>query len=68
MLRPIRGSSPTPGSAQHLGWEMIKRKTGTDMQFVPYKGASALIPDLLAGRLHACIDNVAILTPYIKSG
>lgn len=28
----------TPGSAQHLGWEMIKRKTGTDMQFVLYKG------------------------------
>ena len=58
----------TPGSAQHLGWEMIKRKTGTDMQFVPYKGTSALMPDLLAGRLHAGIDNVAILTPYIKSG
>ena len=58
----------TPGSAQHLGWEMIKRKTGADMQFVPYKGTSALMPDLLAGRLQAGIDNVAILTPYIKSG
>ena len=38
------------------------------MQFVPYKGTSALMPDLLAGRLQAGIDNVAILTPYIKSG
>ena len=47
---------------------MIKRKTGADMQFVPYKGTSALMPDLLAGRLQAGIDNVAILTPYIKSG
>lgn len=58
----------TPGSAQHLGWEMIKRKSAVDMQYVPYKGTSALMPDLLAGRLQAGIDNVAILTPYIKSG
>lgn len=64
----ISYAGSTPGTAQHLGWEMIKRKTGVDMQYVPYKGTSALMPDLLAGRLQAGIDNVAILTPYIKSG
>ncbi|MES2185138.1 MAG: tripartite tricarboxylate transporter substrate binding protein [Pseudomonadota bacterium] len=58
----------TPGTAQHLGWELLKRKTATDIQYVPYKGTGALMPDLLAGRLQAGIDNVAILTPYIKSG
>jgi tripartite-type tricarboxylate transporter receptor subunit TctC len=58
----------TPGTAQHLGWEIIKRETGTDMKYVPYKGSGELLPDLLAGRLQAGIDNVAILTPYIKSG
>lgn len=64
----ISYAGSTPGSAQHLGWDMIKRKTGADMQYVPYKGTSALMPDLLAGRLQAGIDNVAILTPYIRSG
>ncbi|OZI31026.1 hypothetical protein CAL29_24065 [Bordetella genomosp. 10] len=58
----------TPGSAQHLSWELIKRNAGVQMQYIPYKGTSALMPDLLAGRLKAGIDNVAILTPYIKSG
>lgn len=58
----------TAGSAQHLGWELIKRQTGVDMQYVPYKGTSALMPDLLAGRLLAGIDNIAVLTPYVKSG
>ena len=58
----------TPGGAQHLAWEMIKRKSGMDMQYVPYKGTSALMPDLLAGRLQAGIDNIAVLTPYVKSG
>ena len=64
----ISYAGSTPGTAQHLGWELIKRKTGVDMQYVPYKGTSALMPDLLAGRLQAGIDNVAILTPYIRSG
>ena len=58
----------TPGSAQHLSWELIKRQAGVQMQYIPYKGTSALMPDLLSGRLKAGIDNVAILTPYIKSG
>jgi len=58
----------TPGTAQHLGWELIKRKMSMDIQYVPYKGTGALMPDLLAGRLQAGIDNVAVLTPYVKSG
>lgn len=64
----ISYAGSTPGTAQHLGWELIKSQAGVDMQYVPYKGTSALMPDLLAGRLQAGIDNVAILTPYIKSG
>jgi tripartite-type tricarboxylate transporter receptor subunit TctC len=64
----ISYAGSTPGTAQHLGWELIKRKTGTDMQYIAYKGTGALMPDLLAGRLQAGIDNVAVLTPYIKNG
>ena len=37
------------------------------MTFVPYKGTGALMPDLLGGRLHVAIDNVLILTPYIRN-
>jgi tripartite-type tricarboxylate transporter receptor subunit TctC len=58
----------TPGGAQHLSWELIKRRTNVDMQYVPYRGTGALMPDLLSGRLQAGIDNIAVLTPYVKSG
>ena len=58
----------TPGGAQHLSWELMKRRTNTDMQYVPYRGTGALMPDLLSGRLQAGIDNIAVLTPYVKSG
>ena len=64
----ISYAGSTPGGAQHLGWELIKRSAGLDMLFVPYKGTSALMPDLLAGRLQAGIDNIAVLAPYVKSG
>lgn len=64
----ISYAGSTPGGAQHLGWELIKRNAGIDMQFVPYKGTAALMPDLLAGRLQAGIDNIAVLAPYVKSG
>jgi len=60
-------SGSTPGSLQRLTGEMLKRSGGFDMVFVPYKGTGALLPDLLGGRLHVAIDNVLILTPYIRN-
>lgn len=57
----------TPGSLQRLGGELLKRTAGFDMLYVPYKGTGALMPDLLGGRLHVAIDNVLILTPYIRN-
>jgi tripartite-type tricarboxylate transporter receptor subunit TctC len=64
----VNYAASAPGGGQHLAWELIKRTTATDIVYVPYKGTGALMPDLLAGRLQAGIDNVAVLTPYIKSG
>jgi tripartite-type tricarboxylate transporter receptor subunit TctC len=64
----INYAASGPGTGQHLGWELLKRSTGTDMVYVPYKGTGSLLQDLLSGRLQAGIDNVAILTQYIKSG
>lgn len=56
------------GTAQHLGWELIKRAANVDMQYVPYKGSGDLLPDLRAGRLQAAIDNVAVMRPHIEDG
>lgn len=61
-------AASAPGGGQHLAWEMFKRTTQTDLVYVPYKGTGALMPDLLSGVLQAGIDNVAVLTPHIRSG
>jgi tripartite-type tricarboxylate transporter receptor subunit TctC len=58
----------TPGSLQRLAGELLKRTAGFDMLYVPYKGTGQVMPDLLGGRLDVAIDNVLILTPYIRKG
>ena len=61
-------ASSSPGTAQHLGGELVKRAAGVDMVHVPYKGSGALMPDLLSGRVQMMFENVAIMTPHIKKG
>ena len=64
----VNYAASAPGGGQHLAWEMFKRSTKTDLVYVPYRGTGALMPDLLGGTLQAGIDNVAVLTPHVKSG
>jgi tripartite-type tricarboxylate transporter receptor subunit TctC len=61
-------ASSSPGTAQHLGGELVKRMAGVDMVHVPYKGTGVLLPDLLSGRVPMMFENVAIMTPHIRKG
>ena len=61
-------ASTSPGTAQHLGAELVKRMAGVDMVHVPYKGTGAVMPDLLSGRVPMMFENVAVMTPHVKRG
>ena len=61
-------ASSSPGTAQHLAGELVKRMAGVDMLHVPYKGSGALLPDLLSGRVPMMFENVAIMMPHIRQG
>ena len=61
-------ASTSPGTAQHLAGELVKRQAGVDMLHVPYKGSGALLPDLLSGRVPMMFENIAIMTPHIREG
>jgi tripartite-type tricarboxylate transporter receptor subunit TctC len=56
------------GTPQHLGAELLKMHAGIDLVHVPYRGATAALPDLIAGRMQMFIGAINSLLPLIKDG
>jgi tripartite-type tricarboxylate transporter receptor subunit TctC len=56
------------GTTAHLGGELFKSMTGTDMLHVPYKGASAAITELIGGGIQLMIVNTPVSGPHAQAG
>lgn len=56
------------GSLPHLGTEMFKARTGTDMVHVPYKGGGPMVTDVLGGNIQVVLGDQANLMPHVLSG
>jgi tripartite-type tricarboxylate transporter receptor subunit TctC len=56
------------GTPQHLGGELFKMNAGVDLVHVPFRGATAVLPDLVAGRIDMFIGAINSLMPLIKDG
>jgi tripartite-type tricarboxylate transporter receptor subunit TctC len=54
------------GSSQHLVGEMFAVMTGLDMLHVPFRGESAVVPEISAGRIHMMF--MAGAKPFIDGG
>jgi tripartite-type tricarboxylate transporter receptor subunit TctC len=61
-------SGATLGIAPHLMLEFIRVRTGTDMVFVPYKGAAPAIADVLGNHIQVNASAKSVLLPLIKAG
>ena len=55
------------GSLPHLGTELFKAQTGTDMVHVPYKGGGPMVTDLLGGNVQLVIADQANLMPHVQT-
>jgi tripartite-type tricarboxylate transporter receptor subunit TctC len=58
----------TMGTPPHLVGELFKVTTGTDIFYVPYKGAAQAMTDLLGEQMHMTIEGITTLLPHIQSG
>lgn len=56
------------GSAQHISAALFKKMSGVDMIFIPYKGSSGQISDLISGRVPVAFDNIVAIASQIKAG
>ena len=64
----ISFGSAGAGTTQHLSGEIVKMMTGVRMQHVPYRGAAAAVPDLLAGRIQLMFVTIPDVIGHIQSG
>ena len=56
------------GSSVHVGMELFKLMTATQMVHVPYTAAIVAITDLTAGRVQLMADNIQSIGSHVKAG
>jgi len=61
-------ASPGIGTLQHLAFELFKRSAGVDAVHVPYKGATAMMPDLMSGEVPIGMISALVAVSQSKTG
>jgi len=56
------------GSTQHVGMELFRHMSGTQLTHVPYKAIQQAITETIGGRVHVVFDNLASMLPHVRGG
>ncbi len=64
----LLNASSGSGSPGHVGGELFKSMSGTDIVHVPYRGGATAINDLIAGRVQLMFESLNSIAPHAKSG
>ena len=56
------------GTAHHLYGQVLNKAAGIEMLYVPYKGVTPALNDLLGGHVPAAIVSLAAALPHIQGG
>ncbi|HZR69255.1 MAG TPA: tripartite tricarboxylate transporter substrate binding protein [Burkholderiales bacterium] len=60
--------SPGVGTPHHMGMELFKDLTGTDLLHVPYKGSAGAVTDLVSGQINVMLLPIHQVLPYRDAG
>lgn len=61
-------ASTGAGGVQHLAGELLKITMKLDMVHVPYKGAGAVMPDLIGGHVPMFFSGMPPAMPHVRAG
>jgi tripartite-type tricarboxylate transporter receptor subunit TctC len=64
----LTNASSSNGSPGHVGGEMFKYMTGTQIVHVPYRGGAAALTDLVAGHVDMMFESLQSIAPLAHSG
>ncbi len=61
-------ASPGAGSPPHIAGVLFEKLTGTEIQFVFYRGGGPAMQDLIAGHIDLNMGQAAVAIPQVKAG
>jgi tripartite-type tricarboxylate transporter receptor subunit TctC len=64
----VNYASAGVGNPTHLCAELLKVAAGIDMTHVPYKGGSAVLPDLISGRIGVFFSSISTVQAHLQAG
>src|SRR6202140_5281365 len=64
----LSNASSSNGSPGHVGGELFKFMTGTEIVHIPYRGGSAAITDLIAGHVDVMFESLQSIAPHARAG
>jgi tripartite-type tricarboxylate transporter receptor subunit TctC len=64
----LSNASSSNGSPGHVGGELFKTMSGTDIVHIPYRGGAGAINDLIAGRVQLMIEGLGSIAPHAQAG
>ena len=63
----LSNASSATGSPGHVGGELFKFMSGTEIVHVAYRGGAAAINDLIAGRVDLMFESLNSIAPHARS-
>jgi tripartite-type tricarboxylate transporter receptor subunit TctC len=64
----LTNASSANGSPGHVGGELFKVMSGTEIVHVPYRGGAAAMNDLIAGHVQLMFESLNSIAPHARTG
>src|SRR5881392_1675533 len=66
--KPFAYGTSGTGGTPHLAGELLKQRTGAQLEHVPYKGGGQAITDVVGGQIPLVFTAIATAQQYVRTG
>jgi tripartite-type tricarboxylate transporter receptor subunit TctC len=66
--RPLAYGTSGTGGTPHLAGELLKQRTGAQLEHVPYKGGGPAVSDVVGGQIPLVFTAIASAQQYVRTG